>query len=177
VKLHDPVKIVASIGSSYVDTVYRGHDCDKKDRIFIVKQRRGHTPTNKWELILSDVKADSFRSFQAGASHVHSTARLGQCMRISANWYETTVRRRGYDPSYEGEPAAQTQPSVGIGQGFHECATRGYQTQTQTYPELAQTFVAWFIAALLSSPAQLDSSETTSKLSVVRSFGSCRGVD
>uniref|UniRef100_UPI001E3F691F transposase n=1 Tax=Microvirga roseola TaxID=2883126 RepID=UPI001E3F691F len=105
----------------YVDRGFRGHDYDKKERVFIAGQRRGLTPTMRRELrrrsaiepMIGHMKADG----RLGRNHLLGSAgdamdallvAAGHNLRLVLNWL--------------------------------------------------RLFVAWLIAALISSSAQPDTS-------------------
>jgi transposase, IS5 family len=88
----------------YVDSGYRGHDYDKKERVFITRQRRGLTPTIKRELrrrsaiepMIGHMKADG----RLGCNHLLGAAGdavnallvgAGHNLRLILNWLSLVV--------------------------------------------------------------------------------------
>ncbi len=88
----------------YVDSGYRGHDYDKKERVFITRQRRGLTPTIKRELrrrsaieaMIGHMKEDGrlSRNHLLGAAGDAMNALLvaaGHNLRLILNWLRLFV--------------------------------------------------------------------------------------
>jgi IS5 family transposase len=106
----------------YVDSGYRGHDYNKKDRVFITRQRRGLTPTIRREL-----KRRS--AIEAMIGHMKEDGRLGRNHLLGV--------------------AGDAMNALLVAAGHN----------LRLILNWLRLFVAWLIAALISSPAPPDTSQ------------------
>jgi transposase, IS5 family len=106
----------------YVDSGYRGHDYDKKDRVFITQQRRGLPPTIRRELRRRS-------AIEAMIGHMKEDGRLGRNHLLGA--------------------AGDAMNALLVAAGHN----------LRLILNWLRLFIAWLIAALISSSAQPDTSQ------------------